>query len=389
LSELRLYADRGGLHQATPWALLGDDGHVAREGLGIADAPRADQALIIVPDDVVSVIAATLPKLSSRQIKAALPAAAEDQLMTSIDKTDLVLLDHRADAPSIIAVWDADWRSTLLDAPGIGAIPSLRVVAESWGLDLQNDETGLLWTGERCVLRLPDWSTRVDESTAESVPPPLIEQSLRQSPAGAAALRFFPAASCPARVPEWAHHLARAVVLGPSFDWRTASFAAAPSLYTRQRLRLDPAATMRALRLPAGLALALLVFEIFAATIDLGRLTLEGHRLAASQETIFRSVMGKTAALVDGEVQLRRHLDEVRPAAGEAGPQDILVLLTRIGSHAGDAMPPLAEIRHENGQLLLIPQSAASGQAWLEAATAAGLGAVVENAANGTVRITP
>lgn len=390
LSELRIFADRDGLHEMTPWVLIEADGSIVETGVGASSAPHAAQALLIIPDDVVSVLAAPLPKLSARQLKEALPAAVEDQLMTPIEKTDLALLSHRSKAPSIIAAWETDWRDALLDSPCVASTRSLRVVAESWGMSLGDDETGLLWNGKRCVLRLPDWTTCIDECEDGPTPPAIIEHMLRQTTADSTApLRFFITRDGPASIPAWAEHLGRPVECMPPFDWRTASYSSAPSLYSRTRLYLDPAVAMNAFRLPAAVAMVWLIFEIVAMTIDWSRLALEKRQLQTAQEKIFRSTMGETAAMVDGAVQLQRRLDELRATVGAAGSQDILVLLTRIGSHLDSGTPPLAEIRHENGQLLLLPQSAANAPAWKAIAQSAGFDAVVEDSARGMVRITP
>ena len=60
MTELRLYADRSGLHDGTPWVLLDGKAQVQVEGHGIASAPKADGILVVVADDCISVI--SLPR---------------------------------------------------------------------------------------------------------------------------------------------------------------------------------------------------------------------------------------------------------------------------------------------------------------------------------------
>lgn len=409
MSELRLFADRRGLHDATPWVLVDDALCVVEAGTGMASlaetrtASKVGKALIIVPDDIVGIISTTLPKLPAGKIIHALPAAVEDRLISPVEKVDLVLLDHRAGAQSTVAAWDREWRDALLATPAVAAIPSVRVVAESWGLPLQAGETGLLCDHPRYLMRLVDASTRLDDVGDSPLPPPIVSQCLKLEPGLASApLRLFFAAGKPAETPAWltesalsantntanASNALNMANLSPPalFDWRSASFDPRYSLYSRRGLYLEPAAVIRALHLPALLAFAWLAFEIIAATLDWGRLSLHKNNLRSQQEVIFRSVMGPAAALVDAEIQLRRRMDALRSTTGQVGVNDLLVLLTQLAGNANETAFPLKEIRYENGQLLLTPQSQDSGQAWLKAAQAAGLQAAVTD---GLVKVAP
>lgn len=385
LNELRLFADRNGLHETTPWVLLDEHFHIVREGLGIAALPKAKQLLIIVPDERVTVVSVVLPKLPERRLKEALPASVEDRLLSPVETSDLVLLDYRPGEPSAVAAWDLAWKDDLLSAEGIADYPSVKVVAASWALGLEDGVHGLLIDEARSVLCYPGGAALVDDSPAGGQMPLLLRGAIGQM---AGELRVFVKPGI--ALPSWVSDFPALQAAPPvDFDWRTVSYAKAPSLYARRRLSLDLKAAGQAFRMPALLAGAWLAFEILAAALDWGVLSIERYRLQRSQQEIFHAAMGAGASLVDGEIQLRRRLDAVRPVAGLVGPSDFLVLLTRLGSRIDESMAPLEEMRFENGQLLVVPKMPGAAAAWLGAARAAGLNAVQENPTKGSIKITP
>lgn len=407
MNELRLFADQAGLHEATPWALLDESRRVVRQGFGLLDLPAADELLVIIPDQCVTLLSLPLPRLSLRQVKAALPAAAEDQLLMAVEDCDLVLLHHSQDGISKVAAWSLEWRDALLRELATLKAPVVRIVAESWGLPLPADDMtlGLLLDDRRCVLRRADGRTFVDEHHGGM--PSVIGLALRETDAP---LQVFLGAGTATEIPGWVHELlvnrgqpgnretrqnrgqtpisrksksgSVPGFTGLLFDWRTANFPLQPCLYQRRRLQLDTEAAARALRLTALLAGAWLVLELLALTVDWGVLRYQRGKLKGQQEQVFHEVFGPAATLVDAELQIRRKLDAIRAAAGEATAADFLVLLTRLEKEFPDAAP-LTEIRYHGDQLGLRTSDAQAGQKWHKVALAAGFSATIDE--NGTL----
>jgi len=397
-TELRLLADSTGLHDATPWVVLDADRQRVRQGTGLADLPAADGVLVIVPDEWITVLPVALPRMATRQIQEVLPAAVEDRLMAPVESVDLVLLKHRPDGVSLVAAWSLDWRDALLRTPALINVSALSVVAESAGLPLAHGEVGLMLADGRCVLRLADGSVCADQVSGDDAPP-LVSLALRET---SGPVRVFSVPESTAGWPSWVGALGERITSRSPYDWRTAEFPARSSLYQRRRRRLDAAAAVHALRVPALIAAAWLSFELIAGLVGWAVLRSELAMIQSRQEQAFRDVFGPSAALVDGELQLRRKFTASQAGTGDATAHDFLAMMTRLandypveanlaGSVAGAAAPlSVSEIHYDSGQLTLRLRDADTGQRWRQAARAAGFSAHLDVADGATlVRITP
>ena len=134
MTELRLLADRSGLHEGTPWALLDDQRQVIRTGVGIEQAPVANCVLIVIPDEYVSIIRTPLPKLAAKRLSKILPTIVEDHILASPDAIEAKLLETAANGYGTIAAFDRDWMSRMLLVPAVSSSSVVRVVTESWGI---------------------------------------------------------------------------------------------------------------------------------------------------------------------------------------------------------------------------------------------------------------
>lgn len=381
MSELRLYADRSGLHEGTPWALLDGHGQVQVDGHGIATAPAADDMLIIVPDDCISVISLPLPDLSPKRLKLALPTIIEDHLLTAVESTETTIIVPPADGIGTLAAFSRDWMASLLQAPAIARCPVVRVVAESWALPRLESEPGIHVGAAHIILAMHGWMAVTEPAPAGTARPETILFALRQalgSDRKPAAIACFFAPERVGQPPAWLAELGIPVNARGIFDWRTTSYAAAPSLYVRQRKAFPFAALKQALR-PVAMALAaLLAFEIVVTAVAFGRLSYESADLKARQVALFRAVMGPDATLVDGARQLVQKLAAERIAGGRAEASDLLVLMSRIAEN-GSAAPALDEMRFESGVLSLHVKTREDQAAWLNLARSASLTATAEN----------
>jgi len=154
MTELRLYADRSGLHDGTPWALLDGNGQVQVDGHGISTVPNADDILIIVADDCISVISLPLPDLSQKRLKQALPTIIEDYLLTATEDTETTLIAPPVNGIGTLAAFSRDWMTSLLQAPAVARCPVVRVVAESWALPRLESEPSIYVGAGHIVLAM-------------------------------------------------------------------------------------------------------------------------------------------------------------------------------------------------------------------------------------------
>lgn len=380
MSELRLFAGRSGLNEGTPWVLLDGSGEVQIDGYGIAAAPKADHILIVVPDDCVSVFSLPLPDLPQKRLKQALPTIIEDHLLTATEATETTLISPPVDGVGTLAAFNRDWMAALLAAPSIARCPTVRVVAESWALPRLKSRLSLYLGPERIVLALHDWTVAMEPTPAGTAKPEAVLFALRQVIGGdgkVAAINCFYAPGSSGQPPAWLNEFAIPVDAGGIFDWRTAAFAAAPSLHVRQRMAFPLAAAIQALKPAAAILVILMALEILAAGVAVGRLAIENADLKAQQVAMFRSLMGPDAALVDGERQLMQRLATHRTAAGQAEPSDLLVLMSRIAEKSGSA-PALDELVFQSGALSLQLKTREDQVAWLDLIKATDLAATAE-----------
>ena len=392
MTELRLYADRSGLHDGTPWVLLDGKAQVQVEGHGIASAPKADGILVVVADDCISVISLPLPDLPLKRLKQALPTIIEDHLLTASEDTETALIVPPVAGVGTLAAFSRDWMNALLLAPAMARCPVVRVVAESWALPRLQAQAGIYLGAERIVLALPGWTASTEPSPSGTAKPEGVLFALRQTlgsddkPVG---IDCFFGPGMDGQPPAWLTEPGLPVHAKGVFDWRTASFDAAPSLHLRQRKAFPVAALKQSMRPEALLLGVLIAVELLATALAFGRLYFENADLKAKQLVMFRAVMGADATLVDGERQLLHKLAAERVAGGRPEPADMLVLMSRIAENSG-AAPALEEIRFDSGVLSLQVKSREEQTAWLNLARSAELTASAESRdGKNLVRVSP
>ena len=413
MTELRLRADRAGLHDGAPWWLLDKTSRPLSSGHGVAGTPSAQSVLLIVPDDCVTVLTLRAPDLAEKRLRLALPTLLEEHLLVAPESIGFALLSSPAERPGAIAgmidiaVYDKTWFDALLATPVVMRCPRLRVVAESWALPRTPDCWPLHLSAERLVLGLPNGAAYGDNLPSGGLTPQQGEQllmHLRPPPPGGDApmpiatapteIALYVSAEMPTQTPRWLSELLgrlpQSIRIHPAkaLDWASADYEQAPELFARRVLTIARS-TLRAATLPVAIAAGLLLLLEFGAVgLDWTRLTLERRGLQAAQQTIFRETMGPQAPLVNGPNQLLHKLDAVRTAAGQATPSDLRVLMTRL-AEAGQPLPALDELRYEAGRLWVKPKTADGEAVWIELARTAGLNAIAEPNDPRTIRITP
>jgi hypothetical protein len=380
MTELRLYADRSGLHDGTPWALLGGSGQVQVDGHGITTAPKADDILIVVADDCVSVISLPLPDLPPKRLKQALPTIIEDHLLTATEATETVLIAPPVNGVGTLAAFDRDWMTALLMTPVIARCPVVRVVAESWALPRLEAEPSVYIGADHIVLATHQWMASAEPIPSGTGKPGAILFALRQALGSDKKITGVACFFAPERVgqpPTWLSELDIPIHVRETFDWRTASFNAAPSLHIRQRKAFPFVALKQSIRPIATVLGIVIAFEVFSTAVAFGRLSFENADLKARQVALFRAVMGPEAVLVDGERQLIHRLVAERIAMGRSEPSDLLVLMSRIVENEGTA-PALDEIRFEAGALSLQAKTREDQAVWLDLARSANFAVTAE-----------
>jgi len=383
--ELRLHADRAGLHERTPWVVVDWALNPIQSGHGVATAPATGSVLIIVPDDCLYVVTLSVPELPKRRLILALPGLLEEHILVPPESAGFALLATPSPRLVTVAVYYRIWFDSLMSAPVVARCRAVRVVAESWALPQTPECWPIHFSTDRFVVGVPSWASCTGANEAGDEAPQHVLIALRnRSTTGDAAAAAAAAPTAPAslavycssdlgeHLPAWLTKTGLPVEQRGVLDWITAAYEDVPNLSWRRRLVLPMARIRRAVKPALVLVGLLCALEFFFAATDWIILSMQRKQLLAQQETIFRSVMGPQAALVNGESQLRRKLEAAQAAAGQSAPSDLLVLMTRLANEAG-TLPPLDELRYESGQLFLKAKGTDDEAAWMAAARAAGM----------------
>ncbi len=297
------------------------------------EVARAQQVILVLAASDVSLLTVQVPPMSPARLRAALPNLVEDQLIS--DPADCVLV-----------------------AAGTGGVRTVGVVQRTW-LDLLS--RSVLAAGARNVAAVPaqlclpfepgsvsaglavfegDIDLAVRLSAQEGIGLPILPDSAASAVdevldallavAPHAPLRFF--------VPHAEMEAWRAAVAGrpaaqhvtlEEDDWRNwidgANQATVMNLMSGVGMAAAPAVNWRAWRLPLMLAAALLVVNIVGLHVDWWRMRSDADALRSTMAQIFRSAFPKEP-VVDPVAQMRQKLVAAKRSAGEAAPDDFLVL---------------------------------------------------------------
>jgi general secretion pathway protein L len=337
------------LPEAAPecrFALASDNGAVGREGSATLDQLEgpitgAQKVVLLLAASDVNLLQVQVPPMSASKLKAALPNLVEEQLMT--DPAECVLAaGPSVEGRRVVAVVGRTWleqivrRVLALGARSVAAFPL-----------------------QLCLPYQPDTvSAALTESTASLD----VDLALRTSEDQGIGLALLPAQP-EAAAGEALQALAalaphQAIALYVPQERIPAYKAAAEALMQGERIALSPdnwprwiAGTkglsfnlaaglgpaggpslhLRAWRWPVTLAGLVLLINIAGMNIEWLRLKREANDLRAAMAQTFKSAYPKEPLTSDPVLQMRRNITLGRQRAGQAAPDDFLVLASAFG----------------------------------------------------------
>lgn len=375
------------------FAIGADSGAVEREGHAVLEQlgeaiGAAQKVVVLLAASDVNLLQVQVPPLSASRLKAALPNLVEEQLMTDPAECILAAGPAMPEGQRTIAVVNRAWLDNVVQR--VLALGARSVTV----LPLQ--------------LCLPYQPDAVSASFAESGASLDVDLALRTGDQEGMGLALLPAR------PEAAAHEAlqtlcalvphQAVALYVPQERFAAWQAAAEALGQEERIALfadnwprwiagvrgvpfnlaaglggggGPSLNLRAWRWPLILAAVLLVVNIGVLNFQWLRMKGEASELRAAMTQTFRSVYPKEPLTGDPVLQMRRNIDLARQRAGQAAPDDFLVLASAFGEAWQGAMqgrtsPGIATIEYNERilQVTLKPEGEAP-TAQIQAALAA------------------
>ena len=329
---------------------------VDREGrAAAADLPKADRVVLVVQDEDVAWLSATLPKASAKRLPEVLRGALEDQLLEDPASAHLALGPGglREDGPTWVAALHLPWLERQLQAlreqglqadalvcpsePATQLKAHARLGADGQALAVVCGPEGvaqwpLAWPGGRERLQaVPAW-------TAEPAAARLLAEQ------GHADARLQDAAHRALQAAQSGTNLLQ-LGLAPRMKGSRALWAAWATLKDRR---------YRALHV--GLA-ALVLVQVVGLNLQAWRAHGEVQALRQQQQDILREAFPSIKVVVDPLLQAERELLKLRRAAGEPGPADLETALdVAAGAWALQPLPAgqLKSIRWDEQGLALL-----------------------------------
>lgn len=353
------------------FALVADNGVIEREGsaalAALSDAIRqARRVVLLLAASDVSLLRVKVPPLSAARLKAALPNLVEDQLMS--DPADCVFVaGPLSDGLRTVAVVQRAWLERLsntLTAQGArqltvlpaqlclpfqagAATAAIAECAHETDITLrlsQQDGVGLSVTAAGAAAMqevIAALRTIVPQAPLTVYVPPASMRPYQQiaSDAGDPALNVLP--------DSWAH-------------WVSGAKNLALDLMAGLGASAGPQIDWRPWRWPLGLALLLILVNLFGLNLDWLRMKREANLLRAGMTQTFQSTFPKEHVIVDPMAQMRQKLAAAKHDAGQLAADDFTALAATFGdawtsvmqSRKG-AVPAIATLEYRERSLLV------------------------------------
>ncbi len=353
------------------FALVADNGTIEREGsatlAALSDAIRqAKRVVLLLAASDVSLLRVKVPPLSAARLKAALPNLVEDQLMS--DPADCVFAaGPLSDGLRTVAVVQRAWLERLSGAltdqgarqltvlpaqlclpyqPG-AATAAIAECAHETDITLrlsQQDGIGLSVTASGAAAMPEVIATLrmiVPQAPLTLYVPPASVRAYQQiaSESSDAGLNVLP--------DSWPHWVAGAKNTG--LDLMAGLGAGA-----------GPQIDWRPWRWPLGLALLLLMVNLFGLNLDWLRMKREASLLRAGMTQTFQATFPKEQVIVDPMAQMRQKLAAAKHDAGQSAADDFTALAATFGDAWSSVMqsrkgaaPAIAALEYRERSLLV------------------------------------
>ena len=342
------------------WALR--RGTEVEDGVSrLANVPRAEEVVIVLPVARVAFVRAPLPQGPAARIARLAPFAIEDAIAFAPEEAHCVVLDDAdGDGDRLIAVLDRQWlEGALAELASFGVKPD-RAIVESALFAGTEDTWTAVWSGDGGFATRGGVEAIALDASVDGRPPLALKLAMderRRAGGGARAVRVLTVgAADPRATAKWSESLDVPVTvagkwLPEALDART---AACPNLLPGAgRGAWIGAGWLARLKPAATLAAALAAMHLLVTLGDWARLAYESRSLHQGMEAAFRKAFPEATAVVDPALQMRRNVAELRRAAGESNATDIVPLLAKLAPALAAAGARPQSLRYERGELEL------------------------------------
>jgi general secretion pathway protein L len=370
----------------------------------LAELPRADEIILVLPVSRVGFVRAQLPAGPAGRLTKLAPFAVEDAVVTAPEELHTVVLDETRDGARLVAVLDRAWLASAVDELETLGISPDRAIVESALVGDQGSAWTVVWSGNGGFVTFGGVEAVTVDAAVDGQAPlalTLAADEWRARGGTPRAVRVLLAEdAAPPDVAGWSESLRVPVTIAG--EWVAEAFdaaaAACPDLLRgAQSRRWTDGDWMARLRPAAILLGAIVVVHVLLTAGDWARLAFEARGLRNQTETLFRQAFPEAKAVVDPALQMRRNLTELRRSAGEADAADLVPLLVRLSPVLGTLSGSPQSLKFERGEIeLQVPVAPGETRERLASRLQVpGLRVRVEGVANGggaplaTIRVAP
>ncbi len=339
--------------------MLSPDGlNIVRQGRAKAALlPKADNAVVVLPDSDVSWHRIAIPKAPAARLRAAVAGVLEEQLLDDADSL------HFALAPNLnggqtgwVGVIDKGWLKAELTALDKAGVMVERAVPMSWPEDMPLGHFSAAAGDDASAPMQLTWSD-AKGVVCMGINGALAKQMLPQWTAQPARWTAHPAVAAPAE--RWLGGTVtvlsdeQRLLRSMRSLWNLLQFDIAPkhrgTVALRDALRRFRSVGWRPVRW--GLV-ALAVLQI----AGLNLWSWHQERLVAAKRaamvSLLRDAHPQVRSVLDAPAQMQRETDLLRAAAGKAGERDLEALLSAAAAAWPAAQAPLQTLKFDNGRLM-------------------------------------
>ncbi len=340
------------------WALRRD--FRGEDGISIVrEIPRADQVIVVLPVARMFFTRATLPPGPPAKTAKLAAFAVEESIALAPEDVHAVVLDDARAGERLIGVIDREWfASALTELESAGLRPD-RVIVESALIEAEAGVWTVVWTGNGGFAALGGVEAIALDGSTDGRPPLGLKLAAdeRRALGVLRAVRVLLAGTAePPDTARWGQSLHVPVTIGgrwlpEEIDARDVAF---PNLLPGAggaTWRSDEwLARFRPALLLGG---AILAVHVALSLADWGRLWYEARNLRNGMETAFRKAFPEAKAVVDAGLQMNRNVADLRRAAGQPDPSDLVPLLAKLAPALAATGARPASLRYERGELEL------------------------------------
>ena len=326
----------------------------------LAELPRADEIILVLPVTRVGFVRAQLPAGPEGRLTKLAPFAIEDAVVSAPEELHTVVLDETRDGARVVAVLDRAWLATAVsELESLGVSPD-RAIVESALVGDHHGAWTVVWSGNGGFVTFGGIEAVTVDAGVEGQPPLALKLAADEWRARAApprAVRVLLAEGAePPDVAGWSESLR--VPVAVAGQWTPEEFdadaAACPDLLRGVQVgRWTDTEWMARLRPAAILLGAIVAVHVLLTVGDWARLAFEARGLRSQMEALFRRAFPEAKTVVDPALQMRRNLAQLRRTAGEADAADLVPMLVKLSPALAALGGSPQSMKFERGEIEL------------------------------------